>query len=189
MAVSDKRLKLLEEFDTEMYCSIDALDADLNYIRYPARFDIIEKNLNRVLAADMTVRIIMTVSVFNIMSVIPLLEWARKQFSKYGRPLRMQVDHYVTKPEHLAPCNLPNDIKNKAIMAIERFLSDDSLENIEPQALHSLKSLIKFLKVSKGDPEIIRRDWSFVENYDRIRKNSWSEHAPWLKEVVQASSK
>lgn len=184
MALTDEKLRTLEKFNTQINCSLDGVNETIEYIRFPAKFWVIEKNLRKILNSSVNVQIIFTVSVLNLFHIVEAYRVYRKIHDDCGRGLNLTVGNFVIKPGHLAVKNLPKELKQQALTQLEPLYHEIKRDETQAVFSASLLSLIKYLHNTEGDVDIIKSGWRFVKKYDEIRGNNWKECAPWMGEVL-----
>lgn len=187
--INSEVLDLLESFQTYFKFSMDGVYEVCEYIRYPADFDVLEKNLNQLLSRDIEAGLIVTVSVLNLMNIKDQYLWARKKADHHQRKLYFYMANFVHQPDHLCAAHLPRELKLRAIDQLLWIKND--LESNPSDFLITLgseSSLINFLENSNEAPEKIQAGWKFVEYYDKVRGNSWRSVAPYLKQLIDAKN-
>jgi len=99
----DFAIDLWKEFkEARIHPSIDCLEERNSYIRFPSKWDTITKNLEKLLEADLNVRITQTVSAYNYFYIPEFFRWA---------PCNADVNH-VYDPSYLSPAVLPPYVRD-----------------------------------------------------------------------------
>ena len=104
-------------------CSIDDLTDRNHFIRYPASWPILMKNLNMLIEQGITVEITQTISIMNVY----YLDEFCKFFGDMNIPIAL---NYVHDPSYLSIFNMPVGIKNKIITKLEPTLAPHYMNNL-----------------------------------------------------------
>ncbi|MEM7647199.1 MAG: twitch domain-containing radical SAM protein, partial [Pseudomonadota bacterium] len=187
MKFPDEKIKILEKFNNEVFCSIDGIGDDFEYIRYPGRFEHVQKNLEKVLRSKISPIIISTVSVLNVMIIPHIFRWGMELFKKYDKDFLIQMDHIVTRPSHLAIANLPPETKSEILELYRSFTNEKCFLESNPHCQKSFEFLIRYIESSVGDPTHIWEGWKYIEKFDEVRGNCWRDHAPWMEKVLNST--
>lgn len=118
-------------------CSIDDLDQRNYFIRYPANWPTLMKNLKMLLDNGIAVEITQTISLLNVY----YLDEFSKFFGDMGLPIAM---NYVYDPSFLSVINMPINIKNKVIEKLRLSLGQHYFENILATIDLSKENLVEF---------------------------------------------
>lgn len=181
-----KIIKLLENFRTQLKCSIDGVGKISDYIRYPSDFNIIEKNLKILHQSKVSTSIIFTVSVLNIFHLKDFVKWFW-QFSEENNVIvSLGISNMVHTPNHLDIRHLPTKLKHKALCDLEDIqqMVGDSEVGERVRTFGGVKELKNYLQVTEGDFQVIKSGWKYVENFDRVRSTDWKNVAPELAEYL-----
>ena len=183
--LNKKMLELLSGHKTTFKCSIDGIGSVLEYIRYPSKFAIVDKNFEELFQMDLRLEIVFSTQVLNILNIKETYFWLKEKCVKFSKPCNFAISNIVDFPEHLAIKNLPENIKTKATKELEEIAKD--IESSSPRYIHpnSIYQVMEYLRKEKGDVNSIRRGWKYIEFFDKIRKNSWYKTNPWIKEILE----
>lgn len=116
-------MKLWEKFaNVAVGVSIDGLGAVNDYIRYPSRFEKIERALESLIK-DCSVQVWVqpSISAFNVYYLPELFEWAHECSLKWPRPVIVGA-HFVFHPSHLHPSVLPPHARQTIATKLRRYL-------------------------------------------------------------------
>ena len=182
--LNEKILELLSRHNTIVKCSIDGIGAVCEYIRYPSVFKDIEKNFRRLFQTDIEIDIVFSVQILNILNIKAFYFWLKNICEEFSKPCCFWVGNIVIQPGYLAIRNLPKEIKVKAIGELKDILEDIKSSEKKYISSNPFSQLIDYLENEKGDVNKIKEGWKFIESFDRIRKNSWCDVVPWMKEVL-----
>jgi hypothetical protein len=158
--------------------SFDGIEEVNDYIRYPSKFSIMEKNLDRLDQAvgNFQVWLACTVSSYNIHHLVGIMRWVHsKNFKRIGKSGGKEffVPHPVHMPEFLNIQAIPDPYKekNKKHLAAElsEFLKDPSLSDAERgRAQHIIDQYIRFM-----ESRSLSHQWlqfmTYTRDLDKIR--------------------
>lgn len=150
----------------EIKASIDDLRERNRYIRFPADWAAIERNLNKLLDHGVKVMILQTVSAMNAYYLDEFQEWA----SEMG----VYVAHnYVFDPDYLSFGALPAKVRQAICWKVKPGIGD--------RKTHVLGSLF-------GDqerPELWTRFQEYTQALDKIRNESFNKTFPELCKLLE----
>jgi sulfatase maturation enzyme AslB (radical SAM superfamily) len=159
-------LSSYEKIDLQV--SIDATGTDINYIRYPADWDCIQKNLEFFRSLpNVNLTIACTVSNLNLPILTKYLNWADNENFNWF------VSTLVT-PTIFNPANLPQSILRTATEKIATFHP----KNPEKAAMINYLANLAPL----DDPQLWQQFCEEISLRDNYRKNSIFDIQPELKE-------
>ncbi len=112
--ISEEITKLWVHFKkTIIHCSIDDIEERNTFIRYPIKWDILEKNFKKLLDMDVEIKILQTLSVYNFFTF-------EKVATKF-LPLSKQINYginLVTEPFFLSPLSIPPQERKKKLKEV-----------------------------------------------------------------------
>ena len=178
--------------------SVDSIHKMNDYIRYPSRFDHIEKQLDRLEKTPDTVRVTLSCAVqaLNIYYLPDFIKWKlQKDFKKinaYPKSAGLIDTHLVYHPAHLNLKILPKRFKEKVTEKFEKFYPwllkhfqdyEDFAE--QPYGIQRLKGLCSFMH---------SEDWSrrmpefkeYILTLDKIRNTSFTEIFPEMSDLLKS---
>ncbi|AGH96563.1 twitch domain-containing radical SAM protein [Pseudobdellovibrio exovorus] len=160
--LSPKALDLWPHFKKVVVkVSVDDLDKRNKYIRYPADWNAIEKNLQTLKKLPLELSLMQTVSAYNFYYLDEYWSWAQH--------LNLPVAYnYVNDPEYLGPKALPLPIRQKKIAQLKGHIASDKWNE-----LHSLFSNTDY-------PELTNKFIEYTRSLDRLRKERFTEVFPEL---------
>lgn len=160
--LSPKALELWPQFKNVIVkVSVDDLDKRNTYIRHPANWNAIEKNISALKMLPIELSLMQTVSAYNFYYLDHYWSWAQA--------LHLPVAYnYVYDPEYLGPKALPLSVRLQIIKKLKG--------HIEPSKWHEIHSLF-----SEGDfPELTTKLISYTSALDRIRNERFADVFPEL---------
>ena len=169
--------------------SIDGYGEVDDYIRYPSKWEKLEKNIKTVSKwrkeLSMDLQIHATFQVLNVLNYDKLLEWV---FSLGDLGFwRLPYSNWVTYPNWYDCKILPEELKDIAIERINKFI--DSKKDVdwsvgEEQWLGILKSNLVTLKEKLDDDEAVLKFKLYTKKLDMNRKQHIVNYIPELKEFI-----
>ena len=158
--------------------SIDAFGDRNTWIRHPLKWDVLAKNMDRLLLFSKDLpnfhpTINITVSVYNVLALPELISWIKSKDSK----LDFFID-YVEAPNFMAIDWLDDDFKAQARNALLNFVADT------PGHQH-LNGLIKRLERNQQQDHQIRRTQflTHTQTLDQWRSQNYLEVFPELSNI------
>lgn len=145
-----------------LYASVDGIGKVNDYIRYPSKFSVIEKNIINI--KNIKITLVPSISIYNILYVDEIIKWAESY------DLDIYFGH-VTYPEYLFVGNFPKIIP----IAIEK------LNKIKSEKYYDkIKELIKWIEDIKVIGDSFDKFSSFTEDLDNKRNQSLKDSLPEL---------
>ena len=172
-----KQTDLLKQFKSvSIQLSIDGIGPRFEYQRYPGKWSVIEKNIERFLKLrqhGITISTCTTLSVLNIWYLEELLEYF------YERNIKVYFNH-LHRPGEFALQNLPKEVKMKVKQRLEKIDSKykDTLDNI------TIDNMINFMGTSKSQPEWYTGFVHKIKRHDQYRNENFMEVAPDFVEIL-----
>ena len=188
--VKDELFDLWSEFKhIYLGVSIDGYNEVDDYIRYPSKWDKIEKNIEKVSGwkqeLNMDLQIHSTFQALNVLNYDKLLEWVYS-LGNLGF-WRLPFSNWVTYPNWYDCRVLSDDLKDMGIERITKFI--DSKKDIkwdagEEQWLGILKSNLVTLKETLDDKEAVLKFKVYTKKLDRNRKQHIVNYIPELEKFI-----
>jgi sulfatase maturation enzyme AslB (radical SAM superfamily) len=184
----EKALQLWKHFgNVRLGVSMDGVFAVNDYIRYPSRFSVLEKNLTKIDIAEgnFQVWLACSVSIYNLHHLVDYMKWVHsKKFSRIGGPPGKEFfrPHPVHQPQSMNIQCLPEPEKDRYEKhlqeSLSRFLQEEDLNDSERNRAQSIiAQYLKFLRAKS-----LHEHWpSFIETtkkLDAIRKQNFSDINP-----------
>ena len=179
--VQDKHINVYNSFKkTLIYCSIDGYEEVNNYIRYPSKWSAISKNLEKLLIeCNQNVELILVpvLSIFSIWNFDKLWNYTENFRTKDNRKIKLVTNTLLRDPAYMSLTNLPSEAKEDALRVIEKITDDQGESGSQ---IKKLKNYIQN-SIGKENLDIFHNGRSFVEQFDKMRGNSWQQSIPELK--------
>jgi len=141
-------IELFDKFKAVTICaSIDSVDENYSYVRYPETFDTIKNNLSFMLTNN-RVRFYITPvwSLHNIFYIVDYLDWWHAWFSEHNIRNIGINNVSMSEPHRMTIQNLPVEYRPQLLAVVEQAVSHKIFENPRHASLHEyLQGVIKFL--------------------------------------------
>lgn len=161
----------------QFFLSLDSVGATYEYIRYPARWETIDRNV-RILKSEFNFRCfaVPVVQIYNLFNLLDVLEYSEAVGLEFG----LNILH---TPEHLAIKNLP-PITRKAAAA---KLLDYAAKHGRSEHIVHIVSLGQYLESLQGpgDAEQLREFMVFTNDLDASRGQSIKNALPDLCQMLE----
>lgn len=160
--LSPKLESLIRSFPhIKVHFSVDAVGKKNDYIRYPSKFSVVEKNVNRVL--DKAGLIYVTVSAMNVFDVDEIIRWCED----LGLQARFEV---VYGPLiWLSPLSLSARHRQEAYKRLIN-VARGPLKHTKKEDVISLAEMIKNTQRWQPNP---REFWKLIRKFDRVRSTDF----------------
>lgn len=144
--INNKFYQLLGYFKSvNINASVDSYQLANDYIRFPSKFKVIEKNIEELADTEIQVNLQITVQTLSMFNFYDFLQWCKNMQSKFtsrNRNLGLNIS-YVKTPKCLDIQNAPKKLKQKMVADIKRFTEKERIKdlvfNIE---LRNMKNLL-----------------------------------------------
>jgi sulfatase maturation enzyme AslB (radical SAM superfamily) len=150
----------------DIQLSIDGIGKTFEYLRYPAEWDTVYKNLQKYRVRNIQVSVGHTVSWLNVLYLDEFLEWCEKQ--KLDAPFIGPVSN----PEWLSVQSLPSWAKE---------IVNQQLANSQRPGV---REVIDYM-YQADTSHCFEKGLTWLRTLDQIRSNSFLESLPGIKRFVQ----
>lgn len=164
--INSQWCQVLEKFRlVRLMVSVDATDELYEYMRFPAKWNTVAKNIKSLQKyKNFNVVLNAVVQNLNVSKIGSLVNWAKEQ------NLHLRLAPLVGQ-KHLAITNLPHQLKQQAISHLEDILCNNCPKNLVPFLKTCHQQLIQAL-ADKFDENAWAEFQLNIDMRDRIRKNS-----------------
>ena len=180
--VSPRVLRRFEPFrEVLLLISIDATGTLNDYIRYPARWPRLERNIDTLRShGKIDIQITPTIQLYNLVGIVDLLRWCD------GRELDWTIHNYLESPRCLSADIAPPELRQLARQQLLEYLDAGSHP---PNARAEVQQLLQRLAQppSPNILEHLRIFDAFTRSLDEGRKQSLADVAPELAMMVRES--
>ena len=171
-----------------LLCSIDAYGPLNDYIRYPAKWarlarnlDIIDQQHEELNLASATLSV--TVQIYNIFHLHELIEYCHGRFG-FIRTIPNLV--HLSIPDYFNVQHLPNELKQLAAGRLEALRARMVLAG-ETEGLNQIDSVLAYLDMGKPSPYLMNEFKRVTGIFDRLRGESVTELVPELGPLMEDS--
>lgn len=173
--------ELVDEFkEIELLFSIDGFDQQNYYVRNPAEWEPIVKNLHLADQTKATTMILFSMHSLSAYNIVDLYKWRMSQsFTKLNNiPI---ILGRVYNPEYLNPQGLPQSVKDKIHSRIMNFIEEH--KNSYPNGyFDSLEANANWIMDSLTDNFDAFID--YIASLDKVRDTSFNETFPEYSEII-----
>jgi sulfatase maturation enzyme AslB (radical SAM superfamily) len=173
-AIHQRALDLWRHFKhVWLRVSVDDYGDQFNYIRYPANWQAVSKNIEKLHDKFDNIKFDFTVTwqVLSAYSTPRLLEYL-SQFKNSNASVRI-----LSNPGYFDVAILPKDVKQELIEIYKQFASTNSKIKVN--------HLIKYLQSNlEGVPVKLAECINVIDRLDKIRGTDWKKTFPELKENI-----
>jgi len=167
-----KIIKELEKFDTHIIASIDGVEEELEYQRYPAKWKTIENNFIKFYNANVKIAISPAISMLTFLTVDKFIYWCEKfpnAFVNYKE---------VHEPSYLSFSLIPLDIRQDLHNNLKNYKLKSNMTNWEN---FISSSMYKYRPITDQE----RKDLHFYTQtvYDYKTDKKFLEVYPWAAEL------
>lgn len=172
--------------------SIDGIYEHFEYIRHPAKWDAVDRNLKKVdvdsRLANTTASFSVTLSTMNVVHLLDMMWWSKEQ--KFKRINPNIVVHNLYRPEYYNIQNLPVDVKSMISNLYENFIDDIYrrwANDIEwcNKTEKTLRSVLAHMNELEPNAAHFKAYFHRQESLDRIRKENWKESLSGISDIIQ----
>ena len=174
-----------EKFErVEFFSSIDGMEEIGNYVRFPAKWNIVEENMHKIdrLGENIWLRLLYSVNALNVHHLPDFLRWVKKQ--NFRKQIRFEtIQSFVHPgivhwPEYLNVKVLPREYKEMVTESWQQVRSEFSTEPFD-----KYEGIIQFMN-SQDLSEKIPQLNDYVRALDRTRGTDFYSVFPDLSESV-----
>lgn len=195
--INDEFLSLLQKFKkVTVVASIDGIGKVNDYIRFPSKWELIEKNFLKLIHAPENIVPVIapTVQVYNVLSVVEILAFIEKNKNPKWEnhpPVHLTV---LFTPHFLSIRNLPASIKNVAIKKLELFYAESYYIFKNPHFRDQVNLLLATLREESDESstsnhrEYLAHFLQYTELLDRERHQQMKDFLPELSELLDQES-
>jgi sulfatase maturation enzyme AslB (radical SAM superfamily) len=188
-AIPEKLYDFWKEFkDVGIGCSIDGIEDMANYLRPPSKWEVLEKNIDRLgLQPYRSIHgsVATTVSVFNILHFLDISKWLLSK--KYPRFKQTPSYHMLEGPTHMSVQVLPFETK-KFIEDQYNLFYKEIGEKYGPQWEQLFKrnyeGIINYM-YAKDSTSLLPMLKHSTQLLDNKRGHSLEKTVPWLYELLE----
>ncbi len=203
--ISDEILKLWASFkEVRIGASVDGYGKIDEYIRYPSKWETIERNLQKIdkMEGNVLAWIACTVMIYNVYYIPDFIKWKLESNFKRINPITRPKPFLTLHPLHTPPYfnikALPLNAK-KAVANkyrdfydwYDEYISHQTVENKEllrKKLRHTLDGYINYMNKADWTREL-NRFWEVTRRLDESRNQNIEEFLPELYRLIGKSEK
>jgi len=172
-----------------LLCSIDAYGELNDYIRYPAKWirlarnlDIIDQQHEELNLGSATLSV--TVQIYNIFHLHELIDYCHERFS-FIRSMPNLV--HLSIPDYFNIQHLPDDLKQLAVDRLQSLKDKLTLAG-ETAGLNQVDSVLAFISMGEHSPYLMNEFKRVTAIFDRLRGESVTKLVPELQALMEESA-
>lgn len=184
--IPDRAIEIWKNFRSIYFgCSIDGIGNVNDYIRYPSRWNVIERNFKRLnKIKNFFCDIATTVSVFNMTRLVEIIEWGLDNI----RDDKILINpHPLHGPSFynikMFPPSSKKKIKEKLLKDLEAMKNKNYSKNVIDQTENCINFYINFMNQDDLSNEI-DYFWKITNKLDYYRNQKMKECIPELIELL-----
>ncbi len=171
-----------------LLCSIDAYGKLNDYIRYPAKWirlarnlDIIDQQHEELNLGSATLSV--TVQIYNIFHLHELIDYCHERFS-FIRAMPNLV--HLSIPDYFNIQHLPDDLKQLVVERLQALKNRLSLAG-ETSGFNQIDSVLTYIQMGEHSPYLMNEFKRVTGIFDRLRGESITDLVPELQSLMDAS--
>ena len=195
--MDEELLNLMAQFKCfRVVASIDGIENTAEYIRYPSKWNVIKKNLKKLVEAPINIIPVIapTIQIYNVLNIVQVFELVEELDCKKWEYFENPSTHLTVlfDPQHLSIRHLPRSIKD---LAIERLLEFQTRSKLLKKSAHyseQFKLLVDTLKQDNFEIEngYTSRDYlahfiQYTQDLDKQRNQRFQDYLPELYQLIQ----
>jgi molybdenum cofactor biosynthesis enzyme MoaA len=175
-----KEVELWKHFKTiNLSFSIDGIGDQFEYMRYPAKWDIVQQNIENAIKLNeqnknMSISWCITISNINIFDLHETINYWKEHYSHIGLYLNL-----VHRPFHFSIAKMPNEYKDTVIKILE-----DNIPKSNEKAWAYLDGIIEFIKQGTYEPDVWQEFLKRINVHDDYRGQDFKKTWPNLTKVL-----
>ena len=178
----DKLIATFEDFRfVEIKFSVDGYKEVNEYIRYPSKWEEVERNIIKILKnrkGNTLFHVNIVGQAYNVLDLPRTLKWIDKLKTNYG----YIVSYTTTYIGGLLDINiLPKNVKEVALLKIKEY--ENSREKDDYQDIDSVKNVLKG-KEKTGIEKDLKKFYGYTKLLDQHRGNSFEKTFPELNSLL-----
>lgn len=168
--------------------SIDGYAEENDYLRWPSKWNTVEKNLKnfKILGNTWENYVISAVSTYQCLSIDKLVTWHNNLIQQEGMDIFPLTLNVVTRPSRISAYLIPLDKRIELTTFINDYIAKSFACNKSNYAERNKHTMKKFMAlILKDDNSLTQKDLDdfieYTKSLDKIRKQSVLEIFPKLK--------
>jgi pyruvate-formate lyase-activating enzyme len=188
--IQDKFIKLIQQFEKVTFlASCEGHGHIHEYLRFPANWDIFEKNVRRLAQMDYNKVVLMCTPVVqsvNLAYIDKFFEWIEQLNEEHGHNRIVTLPIVLTFPRHLDLEILPYDMKQRALQKIEAFVARTPRLQNSIHFMGRLNMIRDKCNKDSYDPKALLKFREYTRMLDKHRGQSLAEANPELHNLLES---
>jgi sulfatase maturation enzyme AslB (radical SAM superfamily) len=171
----------------EMCISIEGFGEVQEYLRYPANWNQIDKNIKKLASLPLNISIfaVPVIQSVNLKTITDFFKYIEDINNDYGFYRVRLLPIMLDSPQYLDLTILPTEYKIKCMAAIDEYLQTSNHFMNDVHFVGRLNHLRTKCQEEKYNPELLQRFKQFTEILDKERKQDLSKINPSLYSIIQ----
>jgi pyruvate-formate lyase-activating enzyme len=188
--IQDKFIKLIQQFEKVTFlASCEGHGHMHEYLRFPANWDIFEKNVRRLAQMDYNKVVLMCTPVVqsvNLAYIDKFFDWIEQLNEEHGHNRIVTLPIVLTFPRHLDLEILPYDMKQRALQKIEAFVARTPRLQNSIHFMGRLNMIRDKCNKDSYDPKALLKFREYTRMLDKHRGQSLAEANPELHNLLES---
>lgn len=181
--VQPRHIDIYNSFrETRIYSSIDGFGKLNDYVRYPSKWSAISKNFETLCKKTdnqiVKFNVIPVISILTIWTLDKLSDWVTEIRNDTDADINFGTHTILRDPDYMSIYNMPDDAKMKALEVVSRMEKNFHKDDFQVSRIRD------YLKnsINNGNITVFQEGQQYIENFDKLRNNTWREFVPELKD-------
>ena len=187
--IQERFIKLIEQFEKVTFlASCEGYGEVQEYLRFPAKWSVFEKNIKRLAELDPHKTVIMCTPVVqsvNLDRMVDFFAWIETINDQYGYARIQILPIVLTFPKHLDLEILPYDMKQRSLEKLETFVQQTSRLNNNIHFMGRMNMIRDKCNKDSYDPQALIKFRTFTMMLDKHREQSLATVNPELYNLLQ----
>lgn len=187
--IQERFIKLIEQFEKVTFlASCEGYGDVQEYLRFPAKWSVFEKNIQRLAELDPHKTVIMCTPVIqsvNLDKIVDFFAWIETINEKYGYTRVQILPIVLTFPRHLDLEILPLDMKQRSLQKLETFVQQTSRLRENMHFMGRMNMIRDKCNKDAFDPQSLIKFRTFTHMLDQHRGQSLANVNPELFNLLQ----
>jgi sulfatase maturation enzyme AslB (radical SAM superfamily) len=169
-------------------CSVDGVGRVNDYIRFPSKWKVIDRNLSKLADSPKNMRVVLahTVNAYNIYYLDDIYRWNAQNYNFVISP------HTLYRPTHFSTTIFPQYVKEKIAEKLRSFYpwiteNNPKTEREDKSTARIIRHIEGHINFMMGDTRTqeLKEFWETTHKLDEIRKESIEDSLPELYDLIK----
>lgn len=188
--IQERFIKLIEQFERVTFlASCEGYGDVQEYLRFPAKWSVFEKNIKRLAELDPHKTVIMCTPVVqsvNLDKMVDFFYWIETINDSYGYSRVQILPIVLTFPRHLDLEILPLEMKQRSLQKLEEFVEKSPRLRDSIHFMGRMNMIRTKCNNDAFDPEQLKKFRTFTDMLDKHREQSLENVNPELFKLIQS---